>query len=153
MARLREQRNAIRNIYNIREGVTYSSRQGNDLIAAIVGISNKAELIMCLRQRPTFLGEEEGEFPSKSEEEGFLHRLNKLGALIQSCIDAGLLVEIEHPTDKKSLPCYIITDKGTDLLNWLGFSTIFLGKYEIWKVVLSSSAVTGILGYIIASLI
>lgn len=132
MALLREQRNLIEALYSIRKDETeLMDSNGVIKIDAVLGKFNGAEVLGFIKEKPLFLKEKNAEFPKDKTQKGFLDRCAKVSILLQSCIDAGFLIEVpSHRKEENSVLFYKITDKGTDLLHFLGFWQIASKKYS-----------------------
>lgn len=131
MALLREQRNFIEQLHCIRQNESVTDKDGKFKIEAFLGKANEAEILGALRHKPVFLGEKSGNFPKSNDDKGFLDRHSRLSVLLQSCIDSNFVTPVEKSfgTDH-SFQHYRITDRGTDLLHFLGFYQICFEKYS-----------------------
>jgi hypothetical protein len=156
MALLREQRNFIKAVYNIRESkdVKELTKGQKVNVEAFIGIAHEGEILVHVLKHPIFLDEKIGRFPTRVEDKDFYCRSSKLGVLLQSCLDAGFLINVDNPVAKSSeIPHFKITDRGTDLLHVLGFIQITFDKYSkiivfFWGVlaVLAVKVITWIIG-------
>jgi hypothetical protein len=98
----------------------------------MLGLANDGEVLVYLRNKPVFLGEEKTGFPKEKSESGYFNRCSKLAQLVQSCIDSNFLIIAPNPMSDaiKEMNYFKVTDRGTDLLHFLGFWKIAWEKYS-----------------------
>ena len=132
MALLREQRNLIKTLHCIHEDDSVAKKEPRKQVHAFLGLSTDAEALVHLRNHPVLLTDKSGNFPKTIENIGYYGRASKIATLFQSCIDSGFLIPVENviKEDKDKLTYYRISDRGSDLLHFLGFLQIAVEKYS-----------------------
>lgn len=132
MALLREQRNLIKTLHCIHEDDSVAKKEPRKQVHAFLGLSTDAEALVHLRNHPILLADKVGQFAKSIEEPGYFGRASKIATLLQSCIDSGFLIPVENAIkeDSDKHPYYRVSDRGTDLLHFLGFLQIAVEKYS-----------------------
>jgi len=147
MAKLREQKNYIRAVSKFREsedGIFTSDKKLK--INAMTGRFDEAELIIKMLDYPIFLGEKQGSFPTRKEAPAYLNRCSKVSTLFKSCLDDHFLELVDSKeSDGGILKQYMVTSRGSDLLNWLGFITIAFEKHSKIITFVCGSLVGGLI--------
>lgn len=141
MALLREQRNLIRELHNLHsnEDTDYARKSQMSKLGVMLGSAEEINVIAFLKTRPLLFsdkGKDVNAIVKDSTE--YNDRSYKIGNLYKSCKDAKFIEPhiIEVPktghlgqTETANVGV-AITDRGSDLLNFLGFWSICLEKYS-----------------------
>jgi hypothetical protein len=139
VAKLREQRKLIKAIYSMRkEDNSLTDSDGSLKFNALFGNFLSGEIIGLMNKKPLFIGEKVGNFPTNKNEEGFLDRCSRIGVLVQSCVDSEFIVPTKNiRSSSEEVSAYRITNKGSDLLHFVGFWQIAFEKYSRTIIFLS----------------
>jgi hypothetical protein len=143
MAKLREQRNVLKAMQEMHDNelVGKSSNQGK--VEAMTGLYSELKILTSLHKKPVFLNEKHNDFPILPQQAGFYNRSAKLNSLVKSCEDAGFIAPCTNPfsAEKTNIIYYRITDRGSDILHFLGFWQIAFEKHSK-LIIFTSGALT-----------
>ena len=163
MALLREQRNLIHELHNLHsnEDTTYARQSMISKLGVLLGSAEEMHVIAFLKTRPILLSDEGKDVNAMVKDSTeYNDRSYKIGNLYKSCRDAKFIeshiIEVpktNRPGETETANIGVaITDRGSDLLNFLGFWGIFLEKYSKPLIVFWTALGTvffGLIGWVL----
>lgn len=164
MAKLQEQRDLIRELSNFHLNEGNYSQSTLSLLGIRLGSLEEVHVLAYLLTRPILLSDRDKDINAmQTDSSKYADRSFKIGNLYKSCKDAGFIephiIDIPDTTNLGKVTQanvgISVTDRGSDLLNFLGFWKIFFEKYSklfafFWGAV--STVFIGSIGWILTHL-